>query len=158
MRLRVILVFTALSATPALAADDTFEVRATVIASCAVSAQDLDFGDYDPVAATPLDETTTISVTCTNGSDYDLLLDAGAGTGASIASRRMEDGSANQLAYSLYRDALRTQVWGETIDTDTMPGTGSGAAQDVTIYGRVPAQQTAPAGDYEDIVTVTVNY
>ena len=50
----------------------------------------------------------------------------------------------NQLAYSLFRDAGRTQNWGQTIGTDTTTGTGTGANQTLTIYGRVPAQTVPP--------------
>ncbi|MCR6502850.1 spore coat protein U domain-containing protein [Shinella sp. CPCC 101442] len=39
-----------------------------------------------------------------------------------------------------------------------MSGTGSGSQQDITIYGRVPAQNTPLAGTYTDTVVVTVTY
>lgn len=154
---RALLIAAAFAGCPAWAAQDTdsMQVTATVIASCEVAAQDLPFGNYDPVAAAPLDVNTTVEVTCTNGADYDVGLDEGAGAGATVAARRMTAG-VDTLAYALYRDAARTQVWGETIDTDTVAGTGDGAAQTITVYGRVFAQQSAPAGAYADTVTVTV--
>jgi spore coat protein U-like protein len=60
--------------------------------------------------------------------------------------------------YSLFRNATRTQVWGQTIGTDTVTGTGTGANQALTIYGRVPAQAVPPPGTYTDTVTVTITY
>lgn len=39
----------------------TFQVTATVVASCNVSATDLAFGNYDPTAATDLDATSTVT-------------------------------------------------------------------------------------------------
>ncbi len=144
---------------PAYAAtdQDSFLVTATVIASCDVIANDLAFGSYDPVLATPTDATSTILVTCTNGTHYDVGIDEGAGSGATVAARKMT-ASSNTLTYSLYRDASHSLVWGKTINTDTLSGTGSGAQQTLTMYGRVSAQQTAPVGSYSDTVTVTVTY
>ncbi len=148
-----------LSAPAAHAATDTtqFQVTATVVASCDVSANALAFGAYDPVAATPDDAATTISVTCTNGAGYEIGLDEGLGAGAAIAARRMQNG-AEILQYGLFTDALRTQIWGETIGVDTVAAQGIGAVQVFTIYGRIPAQQSAPAGAYSDTILVTVTY
>ncbi len=64
----------------------------------------------------------------------------------------------NTVGYQLYQNAGRTTVWGNTPGTDTVPGTGSGASQTLTVYGRVPPQTTPPAATYNDSVTVTVNY
>src|SRR5262245_48014700 len=56
---------------------DTMTVTATVIPSCDVTANDLAFGNYNPVAASPLDAATTVDVTCTNGTNYVVSLNAG---------------------------------------------------------------------------------
>jgi spore coat protein U-like protein len=69
----------------------------------------------------------------------------------------MQNGAA-LVNYRLYRDAGRTQNWGNSIGTDTLAGTGNGAAQAITVYGRVPAQSTPAAGTYTDTVAVTVTY
>lgn len=135
--------------------DDQFQVTARVLASCEVTAQDLEFGDYDPVAASNLDAATTLSLTCTNGTPYDLFMSVGAGE--STAARYMRDG-AEQLAYILYRDPGRTALWGVTDGVDSLAGTGTGAAVSIDVFGRIPMQQTAPAGDYADTITVTVSW
>lgn len=134
---------------------DSFTVSATVLATCDVAANDLDFGDYDPIVAAHLDAATTLSVTCTNGTAFNIGLDLGAGATPSV--RLMADG-ANTLSYTLYRDASRTQLWGQTIGSNTRTGTGTGTAATIDLYGRVPMQQTAPSGDYEDTVTVRVTW
>ena len=90
---------------------DTMAVTATVVASCNVDASDLPFGNYDPVAVSPLDVATSIEITCTNGTAYIVALDEGLGAGATIANRRMSNGG-DTLVYSLYRNAGRTNVWG----------------------------------------------
>jgi len=135
--------------------DDTFQVTATVLATCEVTAQDLEFGDYDPIAASPLDAATTLSLTCTNGTPYQLSMSMGAGESA--ATRYMLDG-AEQLAYVLYRDGARTQLWGVNGGVDTRDGIGAGAPVIIDVFGRIPMQQTAPAGDYADTITVTVTW
>jgi spore coat protein U-like protein len=141
----------------ALTATTTMNVTATVLSSCSVSATDLAFGNYNPISGAALDGATSISVTCTNGTSYNVGISAGGGAGATTASRKMTNG-ANTLNYTLYRDAGRTNVWGDIVATDTLPGTGSGAAQPIDVYGRIPGGQTAPSGGYSDTVTITVTY
>ncbi len=139
----------------------TFTVGATVADSCSVTANALSFGSIDPLvnATTNTDATTTIDVTCANGTTYDVGLDAGGATGATVTTRAMTDGVSGALSYSLYSDTGRTTNWGNTVDTDTVSGTGTGAAQTLTVYGRVPSgQETAPTGTYTDTINVTVTY
>ena len=141
----------------ALTATTTMNVTATVLSSCSVSATDLAFGNYNPISGSALDGATSISVTCTNGTSYNVGISAGGGAGATIASRKMTNG-ANTLNYTLYRDSGRTNVWGDTVATDTLLGSGSGAAQPIDVYGRIPGGQAAPFGGYTDTVTITVTY
>jgi spore coat protein U-like protein len=134
----------------------TFNVTLTVTASCTVSATDLPFGSTGTIAA-DIDNTSSVTVMCTNTTPYNVGLDAGTGSGATVAVRKMTAGGAT-VNYSLYQNAARTTVWGNTIGTDTVTGTGSGSAQVVTVYGRVPAQTTPAPGSYTDIITTTVTY
>ena len=92
-------------------ATDGFTVSATVIASCSVDAADLAFGNYNPVSSTPLDSATTMSVVCTNGTAYEVAIDAGLGAGATVASRKMSR-SSDLLTYAVYRDAGRSNLLG----------------------------------------------
>ncbi|OYR19401.1 spore Coat Protein U domain protein [Brucella thiophenivorans] len=62
------------------------------------------------------------------------------------------------ITYSLYRNAARDTVWGDTTGTNTLAGTGTGAAQQLTVYGRVPPQNTPAPGTYTDTVTATITY
>lgn len=152
--------FLALTPAPAFALSDTdtMTVTATVIASCDVSPSTLAFGNYNPTSASPLDASGTISVLCTSGTPYEIALNAGTGIGATIAARRMTL-SGNTLTYSLYSDSGRLSVWGQTSGSNTVPGTGTGATQPISVYGRIPINQTAPAGvNYTDTVTITVTY
>lgn len=137
---------------------DSFEVTATVLASCEVTASDLAFGSYDPVAASNLDADTSLSVTCTNGTPYYVGLSLGDGSGASMAQRRMtKSGGAQTLNYVLYQDTQRSVLWGAT-GADRLAGTGDGTPDTVHVYGRVPMQQAAPTGSYSDTIVVTVSW
>jgi spore coat protein U-like protein len=141
----------------AATATTTFTVQITILANCAInSASTLDFGGQGLLSAN-VDNTSTILVTCTNTTPYNIGLSAGTGTGATVATRKMTAGG-NTIDYSLYRDAARSQVWGTTIGTDTVAATGNGASQTHTVYGRVPPQTTPAPAIYSDTITVTVTY
>ena len=90
--------------------------------------------------------------------DLDVGLGIGTGSGASTASRKMTGPSAAVVNYTIYRNPGRTQLWGTTIPTDTVPGTGNGDVQTIPVYGRVPPQTTPLAGAYTDTVQITVTY
>ncbi len=135
----------------------TFTVQITLAATCVInSTSTLDFGSQGVLTAN-VDQTSTIQVQCSNTTPYNIGLDAGIGTGATVAVRKMTSGGAT-VNYSLYSDTGRTTVWGNTIGTNTVAATGTGAAQSYTVYGRVPAQTTPAPGTYTDTVTVTVTY
>ena len=82
----------------------------------------------------------------------------GTTTGATVNQRKMASGATNTLNYQLYSDAARSTIWGNTTGTDTVTGVGTGLAQSLTVYGSIPAAQASPAGDYQDVITVTVFY
>jgi spore coat protein U-like protein len=116
----------------------------------------LAFGNHGSLSVAR-DATGTLSVTCSNTTPYTVGLSAGGGAGATVASRRMTAAGVT-VSYSLFRDAARTLVWGNTAGTDALAGTGTGAAQSLTIYGRAPVQTTPAPAVYTDAVTVTVTY
>ncbi len=135
----------------------TFTVQITLAATCVInSTSTLDFGSQGVLTAN-VDQTSTIQVQCTNTTPYNVGLDAGTGTGATVAVRKLTSGGAT-VNYTIYSDSGRTTVWGNTVATDTVAATGNGAAQSYTVYGRVPAQTTPAPGTYTDTVTVTVTY
>jgi spore coat protein U-like protein len=138
----------------AATATTTFAVTATVLSFCTIAALPLAFGNYSTTAITA---TTTIAVTCTNGTTYNVGLDAGTGTGSTTTTRKMTNGTAT-LNYSLFRDSAHTQNWGNIVGTDTESGTGSGLAQTLTAYGQIPANQFVTTGAYTDTITATITY
>ncbi|WP_372750214.1 spore coat U domain-containing protein [Litorivivens sp.] len=141
-------------------ATTTFDVTASVVDSCSVSANNLAFGDVEPVSNLNIDATGAVTVTCSLGTSYSVELDDGANSSdGSVSTRRMTDGASNFLSYQLYSDALRTSVWGETSGTNDVTGTGTGLGIPLTVYGRIPSgQQETQTGSYSDTINVTVNY
>lgn len=134
-----------------------FDVRITIAAECQiVSTPDLDFGSAG-VLTDNVDATTTLQVACTASTPYDIGLNEGVGPEATITTRQMASGG-DTVSYQLFRDAGHTANWGNTVGTDTQSGTGTGATQSYTVYGRVPSQTTPAPGVYSDTVTVTLTY
>ena len=149
-------------------ATSNLTVQITITASCTINAATLNFGASIPgttLVASNVDASTTVSVTCTNGSPYSIGMDNGANFSG---SRRMRLGAtANYLGYGLYTDAGYANAWTTTTQAASCSGganscflgTGNGSAQSVTIYGRVPSTGTAPpTGTYTDTVTMTITY
>ncbi|MEL0027772.1 MAG: spore coat U domain-containing protein [Perlucidibaca sp.] len=132
----------------------TFTVTATVVANCVIDAQDLNFGTAGGLA-TAVDQSSSLSVTCTNDAPWSV----GLGNGANFSGgRRMrQGGTASYVGYGLYRDAARTQAW-STGGGNEATGTGTGGSQSLTVYGRVPAQSVPAQGTYTDTVVATVTF
>jgi spore coat protein U-like protein len=144
----------------AATATGNLTISATVTSSCVVGASTLTFASATSaaIAAGPVASTGAVSVNCTMGSPYTVALDKGNGTGATLATRVMASGS-NKLNYSIYTSAALTNVWGDgTSGSQTMAGTGNGAAQLINAYGSVFGTQVATAGSYADTVSITVSY
>jgi spore coat protein U-like protein len=142
----------------AATATGTFQVQITIQATCIlVSSTNLNFGTNGVLSAN-INQTSTITVQCTNTTPYNIGLNAGV-NGGSVTTRQMKGGPTSQLInYSLFSNAGLTQNWGQTVGTDTVAATGNGAAQGFTVFGQVPAQTTPTPGTYTDTITVTVTY
>ncbi len=135
----------------------TMPVQVTITASCVInSTSTLNFGSQGALVGN-VDNSATVQVQCTNTTPFNIGLDAGLGLGATTSVRKMSSGG-NTVNYALYSDSGRTINWGNTVGTDTVAGTGTGASQSYTVYGRVPPQTTPAPGTYTDTVNVTVTY
>ncbi len=146
----------------AATATTTFQVTATVLKTCSVSAAALAFGNYTPGTGN-VAGTTTVNVNCTKTTPYTVALDKGTTTGGTLAQRLLANG-ANTLQYNLYTTNTYATVWGDgTGTTATQAGTGSGiaTANALTVFGQLPdnaTNQNAVPGAYSDTITVTVTY
>jgi spore coat protein U-like protein len=161
--LACILVLAAGSAFAQGTATSNMSVTATVSSNCTIAANALAFGVYDPIvanAAAPLNGSTTINVTCTNGSPTNVTLDQGlnpAGGSTNAAPLRQMASGGNFLSYFLYQDAGFTTVWGNTAGTG-VNSTGTGVSVAINLFGQIPAGQNVPAGSYADTVVATITF
>lgn len=136
-----------------------FEVSLKIVANCVIAALPLDFGQAQGVLATAVNVNTTLNVTCTNTTPYNVGLSAGTGSGSSGTTRYLAGtgGNVQTVQYNLFQTAGAT-VWGNTQGTDTHSGTGNGASQPITVYGQVPVQATPMPDTYKSTVTATVYF
>lgn len=139
-------------------------------ANCNISVTGLNFGDYDPVSASPLDGATTLVVTCSSQSSTDKVgvtgsLSSGPG---SYAARQMQ-GPVDTLNYNLYWDATRTTTIagdgtaGTATVSDSLAAANGGNGKYIftwTLYGRIPAGQDVGAGAYSTAtpINITVSF
>lgn len=131
-------------------------VQLTVSASCAIQAANtLTFTTATAPLTANIDNNSTIDIICSNGQTYEIGLDGG--TAADVANRTMVNGGED-VAYSLSTVAPGGANWDDIGGANTISGTGTGATQTHTVFGRVPPQTTPTAGLYTDTVLVTIEY
>lgn len=137
---------------------------ATVLAGCSISASAMNFGSNSSNISSNVDSSANINVLCTNTTPYSLGL--GAGLHSSAGQRRMSVSSSAFIIYELYTDAGRTSPWKTSSAAvsctngvgSCVLGTGSGSAQSMTVWGRVPPQTAQSAGTFSDTIVMTINY
>ena len=146
---------------PALAQTATanLSVTATVTKNCSITTTPVAFGSYDPIvtnAASPLDGTGTVVVTCTKGAGT--RIDLGLGSNATGSTRRMLGGT-DLLTYELYTDTGRSTVWGSGAGAgQSIPAAPNKNPRTFMVYGRVAAGQDVGAASYSDTVVATINF
>ncbi|WP_322022100.1 spore coat protein U domain-containing protein [Burkholderia sp. BCC1977] len=134
----------------------TVTATATVINNCIISATGVAFPAAG-VLASALTASGSISARCTNGDAFQIALNGGAS--GSVAARTMQRSGGGSVSYQLYQDSGFTKPWGDgSSGTSMATGTGSGFAQAIAIYGRVPAQATPAPGNYSDTITATISF
>lgn len=140
-------------------ASSAFDVTLKIIANCVIQASSMDFGQSQGVLSSPLSATSSVTVTCTNSTPYNVGLGAGTGTGSTVAARKLAGTAANTdtISYQLLQ-AVGGSNWGDTQGTDTKSGVGSGLPQILTVFGVVPAQATPTPDSYKSSITATVYF
>ncbi|MET0229713.1 MAG: spore coat U domain-containing protein [Rhodanobacteraceae bacterium] len=124
-------------------------------AACGISTQGVEFGAYDSFSADHADSVGAIIVTCDEGDAYSVAISMGGGT---YAGRKMI-GARQTLLYNLYTDPAHTLVWGDGNGaTATAGGIGTGTANTLSVYGRMPAHQNVSVGRYVDSIVVTISF
>ena len=125
------------------------QVHLTVERSCEVHVSDMDFGTHTRDSG-PLNASANTIITCSSGTPFNI-------TSTSDHSYTMKNtATAEKVDYALYSD----NAGASELSTTPIPGTGTGSAEVIPIYGKVTARALSQAspGDYSDTVTLTVAY
>lgn len=151
-------------------ATSNITVTASITQTCAITANPIAFGAYDPVTANATvaaTSTSTLDVRCTKGSSG-VTVQLSTGANASGNQKRMTNGT-DFLSYSIFQPttgvsgntACSTTEWGApTAALTVTPATAWSAtvANSFTMCGSVPAAQNVGAGSYTDTVVATISF
>lgn len=142
----------------------SLSVLASVASQCTVNAgAALVLGSAGGVAAGSTNNigSTTFSVNCTKGTLYNTGLSPSSNSLTGAGSMVGTGSNTSKVPYQLYQSAAGTTVWGNTATSSSVgngeAGTGSGAAQPLTVYAIAPSSDFKP-DTYSDTVTINVNY
>ena len=154
----------------ALQATTTFTASATVISNCTISATNLGFGTYDPLAATANNASSSVTITCTKNAATTVGMDLGIHVVGGV--RNMQNGT-DVIAYSIGQPPNNTPGTACTFPAAT-PWTTAGAglftpavapskaARTYNVCGSIAAGQDVPGSVagvlYSDTVTASVNF
>jgi spore coat protein U-like protein len=128
--------------------------------NCRISLGPINFGLYMPLTAVPVDVVGQFDVRC-QAQPGTFAVIIGAGISGDQLARTLSAGGADVLNYNLYRDAARTQIWGDgtpptVMVTGSRPSQGRPTSYSYPVYGRVFANQAPNTGIYSDNLLVTV--
>ena len=136
--------------------------------SCSGSNVALSLGTYVSFQAAALDSTGIFSVTCTRvGGPASVTVSVAlgpSGHSGAIATRRMRlAGGTDTLDYNIYRDISRLQVWGNTPGINAVSRVvtvqnNASSTETFTLFARIDALQDVRTGQYQDSLTVTVQF
>jgi spore coat protein U-like protein len=137
------------------------KAHALCVGATVVAGSTLQFLPYDPVSASPSLATGLVSVGCAGiGLLPSFAVSLNIGTGTSYATRQLANGAA-RLNYNLYRDFNRLEIWGDGTASTFQRNFNSVLSLgtiEYTVYGRIPAGQDKPIGNYSTTITVTIDF
>lgn len=147
--------FAAVSANAAETAN--FGIQATITETCNVDAgSDIDLGNIVAgVTGTTGETATAIKVNCSNLTAYNLGLTT-LNNGVMLGGNE----GAEAIPYQMFSDSSNSTLWGNTVGTDTVTGTGDGMLtipKEHTLYIKADATDVSQ-GTYTDTINVTVTY
>lgn len=127
--------------------------------NCTITLNPLSFGLYQPGTSTPVDAVSDITIRCV-AQPGSYAVSIGPGLSGNQFLRTLVSG-ADILNYNLYRDAARTQIWGDgTPPTFVVTGSRASVGRPTinvhSLYGRIFAAQNPNPGTYADNMLVTV--
>jgi spore coat protein U-like protein len=128
--------------------------------NCRVTLVAMNFGIYTPLTTTHVDVMGQVNLRCqAQAGSFEVTISAG--VSGDHTARTMLSATSDILNYNLYRDAARTQIWGDGspptfVVSGVRPNRGQPTFYNYPIYGRVFANQAPNAGIYNDDPLVTV--
>jgi spore coat protein U-like protein len=134
-------------------------IQATVISSCSVVGNTLDFGQVSQGQVQGQRPQTNINVTCTLGVPFQVGI--GDGTHQDNGQRRMQNDVTLTafLQYELYKSLTGNDRFGDVIVSQRVNGIGTGQTPVIVpVFGQILAGQSAPTGNYLDNAVITVYF
>lgn len=129
--------------------------------SCQISVTSVIFGTYNVFSGSPVQSTGSVTISCGPAVPSPIRVSLDEGQSGTYSPRELSQGGET-LAYNLYTNAARTQIWGNgtsgTFDVFVARPAKGTWSPPVTIYGEIPAAQDVSAGTYTDNVTAIVNF
>ena len=127
---------------------------------CRIRAGAISFGTYMPLTPAHVDVIGQFEVRC-QAQPGTFAVIIGPGLSGDQTSRTLVSATGEVLYYNLYRDAARTQIWGDgTPPTFTVTGErtaqGRPTFYNYPVYGRIFANQAPNSGQYGDDPIATV--
>jgi spore coat protein U-like protein len=143
---------------------NTFYVQANASTKCLINSKsNIDFGNT-PSSANNIESkgTNPINLTCTNGTVYNIGLAPSNDNKDGAGVMKGSGGNSDLVPYQLRSTpSLSGTPWGNTATSTSLGngvmGTGTGTAQNKSVYVTVPSADFKP-DTYSDIVTINVNY
>lgn len=125
----------------------------------------INFDSYDTLVMNTSDIAGTLTITCQSPRHricYTIKINQG--TSGNFNGRQMAN-NTERLGYNLYLDHNRTVIWGDgNGDTSYIKdfivtnGKNNPITRTYTIYGRLPALQDVPSGNYLDSLQINIDY
>lgn len=132
-------------------------VTANIANDCKINTTPVAFGTRG-VLNGAVRATGTVTVRCTAGNSYRVSLNGGT-VSSMPADRKMKNAATGEMISYRLSASLDGPIWGDgSGGTAMVNGSGSGATQQLTVFGMVPAQLSPTPGNYSDRITATVYF
>ena len=122
-----------------------------------MNVQGMSFGNYATNSPDPLDTVSTLLYRCPNVTQPIRMELSRGNSGSFRRSMRVRN---SVMEYNLYLDAGHSRIWGDgSSGTNVyMAGPTGNGTQKVSIFGRIPPGQKLRAGEYRDLLVLTLLY
>ena len=137
-------------------------VQLTILPGCTIATTPMTFNAVQGSATGPVASTSSLTVTCTASTGYNIGLNAGTVPSSTETNRLLAGtltGNTTTIPFGLYQDSGYATPWGNTQGTNTLSDLGTGVVKTYTVYGQATLSATMPAPDvYSSTVTATVYF